>query len=343
MFRAAAAASKVEVRAMKTSFSFEPVRAVRRLGAAMLFSAAMAVPVAGAHAEPLVTANWLNDHRADANLVVLDIRSAIDGGGAAAYAVAHIPGSVHSDYDKAGWRVTRNNVPFMVPTAPELEKLIGDLGIDEDSHVVVVPAGVNVLDFGSAARTYWTLKYVGVKNVSILDGGVAGWQQAGLPTESGVNAPSPKIFTAAVDKSILASAGEVETAEGKGGATLIDARPASFFFGKEKAPGALAYGHIPGAMNIDSAEFYDPKTNRLKPKAELAVITNAVAAGPVVSYCNTGHWAATDWFVMHELLGRKEARLYAGSMVEWTSNASRPVESSRTKWDDLKKALGLGT
>ena len=71
-------------------------------------------------------------------------------------------------------------------------------------------------------------------------------------------------------------------------------------------------------MNIDSAEFYDPKTNRLKSKIELAAIANSVPAGPVVSYCNTGHWAATDWFVMHELLGRKEARLYAGSMVEWT-------------------------
>ena len=65
--------------------------------------------------------------------MVLDIRSAIDGGGAQAYAAAHIPGSVHSDYDKAGWRVTRNNVPFMVPTTAELEKLIGELGIDEDS------------------------------------------------------------------------------------------------------------------------------------------------------------------------------------------------------------------
>ena len=40
-----------------------------------------------------------------------------------------------------------------------------------------------------------------------------------------------------------------------------------------------------------------------------------------MSYCNTGHWAATDWFVLHELLGRKDVRLYAGSMVEWTSNA----------------------
>jgi len=328
---------------MKTSFQFHPLQAVRRLGAAMLFSAALAVSVAGAHAEPLVTVQWLNANSSDPDLVVLDIRSAIDGGGTEAYAAAHIPGSIHSDYDKAGWRVTRNNVPFMVPTTPELEKLIGDLGIDEDSHVVVVPAGVNVLDFGSAARTYWTLKYAGVKNVSILDGGVAAWRKAGLPTESGAKAPSPKIFTASIDKSILANAGEVESAEGKGGVTLVDARPASFFFGKEKAPGVQAYGHIPGAMNIDSAQFYDQASNRLKPREELSMIAHAVPAGPVASYCNTGHWAATDWFVMHELLGRREARLYAGSMVEWTSNASRPIESSRTKWDDLKKALGLGS
>ena len=316
---------------------------MRRIAATLFFSAALAASVAGAHAEPLVTAEWLNTHRADPNLVVLDIRSAIDGGGAQAYTAAHIPGSIHSDYDKAGWRVTRNNVPFMVPTAAELEKLIGDLGIDEDSHVIVVPAGVNVLDFGSAARTYWTLKYAGVKDVSVLDGGVAAWRQTGLPLESGTKAPSPKIFTATIDKSILAEASDVEAIESKGGATLVDARPASFFFGKEKAPASPAYGHIPGAVNVDSARFYDPNTNRLKPNAELAAIARTLPAGPAVSYCNTGHWAATDWFVLHELLGLKETRLYTGSMVEWTSNANRPIESSRTKWDDLKKALGLGS
>ena len=106
---------------MKTFFRLRPAAAVRRLGAAILFSAALAASVAAAHAEPLVTTEWLSAHRADANLVVLDIRSAIDGGGAQAYAAAHIPGSVHSDYDKTGWRVTRNNEPFMVPTAAELE------------------------------------------------------------------------------------------------------------------------------------------------------------------------------------------------------------------------------
>jgi thiosulfate/3-mercaptopyruvate sulfurtransferase len=328
---------------MKTLVRINPFQAVRRLGAAMLFSAAMAVSVAGAHADPLVTPKWLNEHLADTDLVVLDIRSAIDGGGAQAYAAGHIPKSVHSDYDKAGWRVTRNNVPFMVPTVPELEKLIGDLGIDEDTHVVVVPAGVSVLDLGSATRTYWTLKYAGVKNISILDGGVAAWRTSGLPLETGTNAPSPKIFTATVDKSILAEAADVESIEGKGGATLVDARPASFFLGKEKAPASKAYGRIPGALNIDSAEFYDSESNRLKPKAALAVVADSAPAGPVVNYCNTGHWASTDWFVFHELLGRKDVKLYAGSMVEWTSNDSRPIESSRTKWDDLKKALGLGS
>ena len=117
------------------------------------------------------------------------------------------------------------------------------------------------------------------------------------------------------------------------GAVLVDVRTIEDF----------AAGHIPGALNVDSAGFYDPKTNRLKPKAELAAIANTLPAGPAVSYCNTGHWAATDWFVLHDVLGRKETRLYAGSMVEWTSNANRPIESSRTKWDDLKKALGLGS
>lgn len=316
---------------------------LRRLALSLALLLAIAAPAAAAGAQPLVGVQWLSSHLRDSGVVVLDIRSALDGGGAQAYAAAHIPGSVHSDYDKAGWRVTRNDVPFMVPTTAELEKLIGELGIDEDSHVVVVPAGVHVLDFGSAARTYWTLKYAGVKKVSILDGGVAAWKAAGLPLESGVKPASPAIFTATIDKNLRVEAAEVEKIQSAGGATLIDARPVSFFLGKEKAPNAAAYGHIPGAVNVDSAEFYDAKTNRLKPAQELAAIAQALPAGPAVSYCNTGHWAATDWFVLSELLGRKDTKLYAGSMVEWTSNANRPVESARTKWDDLKKKLGLGS
>jgi thiosulfate/3-mercaptopyruvate sulfurtransferase len=328
------------MRKIFATFAVVALASLATLGAP-IFGATVAA--SAADAPPLVSVAWLNNHLHDKNLVVLDIRSAIDGGGAKAYAEGHIPGSVHSDYDKAGWRVTRDNVPFMLPSVPELEKLIGDIGIDETSRVVVVPAGVSFTDFGSAARSYWTLKVVGLINVSILDGGVAAWKKAGLPMQSGVIKPSPTIFTAALNDKLLSRTEDVAKVETTHNATLIDARPASFFTGKVKAPAVQAYGHIPGAISLDSASFYDAKTNKLKPQAELVSLAAHVPAGPSVAYCNTGHWAATDWFVLHELVGRKDVSLYDGSMVEWTANASRPVASSRTKWDDLKKALGLGS
>ncbi len=294
--------------------------------------------------QPLVSPQWLNGHLRDADLVVLDVRSAIDGGGEKAYLAAHIPGSIHSDYDKPGWRVTVHNVPFMLPSTLEIQNLIGDLGIDEKSHVVVVPAGVHFTDFGSAARVYWTLKVAGVPNVSILDGGIAAWTAAGLPTQVGPSpTPTPKMLDAEADKSSLAELADVARVEQSGGATLVDARPASFFTGKERAPKVQAYGHIPGAIDVDSDAFYDDKTNRLKPQVELAAIASHIPAGPVVTYCNTGHWSATDWFVLHELLGRQDVKLYDGSMVEWSMDPHRPVVSDRTKWDDLKKKFGFGS
>ena len=183
---------------------------LRPLAAAALVSFALAVPGHAENATPLVSTGWLKQHLQDPDVFVLDVRSAIDGGGAEAFVKGHIPGAIHSDYDKAGWRVTRGGVPFMLPTLPELEKLIGEIGIDEDTHVVVVPAGVHHTDFGAAARTYWTLKVAGVTKVSILDGGYAAWAAEQNAIETGPGKPSPKIFTATLDKALLAEAGEVE-------------------------------------------------------------------------------------------------------------------------------------
>lgn len=293
--------------------------------------------------EPLVSSQWLKARLGDAGLIVLDIRSAIDGGGYEAYTKGHIPGAIHTDYDKGGWRVTRNNVPLMLPTQAELERLLGELGIDEDSHVVIVPAGVHATDFGSAARVYWTLKVVGHEKVSILDGGFAAWRSdPANPVQTGNRTPSPGIYSVSMDKRLLAEAGDIDLASNSK-PTLLDGRPADFFLGKVKSDRAKAYGHIPGAINLDSARFYDPETNRIRPKAEVEALARVIPDGPVVSYCNTGHWAATNWFVLSEILGRKDVTLYDGSMVEWTSDPTRPVSSVRTKWDDLKKTLGFGS
>src|SRR3954471_19602380 len=196
------------------------VRFLRPFALAAIMSFALAIPGHAESVTALVTTCWLKQHLKDPDVFVLDIRSAIDGGGVEAYQKGHIPGAIHSDYDKAGWRVTRGGVPFMLPTLPELEKLIGELGIDEDTHVVVVPAGVHHTDFGSAARTYWTLKVAGVAKVSILDGGYAAWAGAQNPIESGPAKPAPKIFTATLDKSLFVNAREVEAIAHDGGATL---------------------------------------------------------------------------------------------------------------------------
>lgn len=333
-----------------------------RVLAVAVLATSLGVPAMAEPVAPLVSPQWLKDRLSNPRIVVLDIRSAIDGGGVEAYRAGHVPGAVHSDYDKAGWRVTRGDVAFMLPTVAELEKLIGETGIDEDDHVVIVPAGVHATDFGAAARVYWTLKVVGHPAISILDGGYAAWTAAGYPVETGTNPPSPKIFTARLDRTLIADAAAVEASVGAGpsvaqparstvgearaaasGIALLDGRPNSFFTGKQKAPAAKAYGHIPGAINLDSADFYDAAANRLRGRDELARIAQSVPEGPVLSYCNTGHWAATNWFVLLELLGRKGVSLYDGSMVEWTADGRRPVASSRTRWDDLMKLLGLGS
>jgi thiosulfate/3-mercaptopyruvate sulfurtransferase len=314
-----------------------------RVFLAACLALASAVPTLADGVMPLVSVDWLKGHLHDSDLVILDVRSVIDGGGAEAYARGHIPGAVHSDYDKAGWRVSRNGVPFMLPTVPELEKLIGELGIDEDNRVVVVPAGVSATDFGAAARVYWTLKVTGVTKVSILNGGFAAWtSDPANPVDARPTTASPKIFSATIDRSLIAETGDVERVERSGGATLVDARSPALFLGKARAEPAQAYGHIPGAINLDNETLYDARNNRLKSPVELAGIATSVPGGPAISYCNTGHWAATDWFVLSELLGHKDVRLYYGSMADWTSDATRPIASSRTKWDDLKKALGVG-
>jgi thiosulfate/3-mercaptopyruvate sulfurtransferase len=319
---------------MSFSFAFLP-GTVRRFAVAAAFAAVAASPAAAA--DPLVSVDWLNSHKA--GIVVIDVRHKDEG--VNSYAAGHIPGAISADFETAGWRVTRDGVPLSVPAKEQLEKLIGGLGISNDSRVVVVPAGENVQDFGAGARVLWTLKYSGVKEVSLLDGGFKAWKDAKLPVDTGIVEPKPATFAANFNDRLRVELAEVEKLQKDGGATFVDARPPAQFSGKVKTKTVEAYGHLPGALNIDSTVYFDNETHRLKPKAELASLSSQVK-GPAVSYCNTGHLASTDWFVLHEVLGKADTRLYAGSMTEWTRDASRPVESSRTKLDDLNAKLGFG-
>src|SRR5262249_4601734 len=88
------------------------------------------------------------------------------------------------------------------------------------------------------------------------------------PREAGAATPPPKIFTAKINPGIIAATLDVERVARDGDATLVDARPPSFFLGHDKAPAVQSYGHITHAVNLDNATFYDAGTNRLRPAAK---------------------------------------------------------------------------
>ena len=277
----------------------------------------------------LITPETLNERLGDENLVIIDIRSAVDGGGTAAYEAGHVPGAVHSDYAADGWRAKVGNAPGMLPSLDHLAGLAGRLGIKPHDDVVIVPAGVSATDFAAAARVYWTLKLIGHGQQAILDGGFKAWSaDPKRPVESGPSAPKPAApYPVVMQQNLRSNADATLVASRSKLATLVDARAASYYDGREKAAEATRAGHIPGAVSRDYSEAFDAATGRLKPPAELSKLYGAVPNGPAISYCNTGHTAALNWFVLSEVLGRDEVALYDGSMTDWTQDPERPVET----------------
>jgi thiosulfate/3-mercaptopyruvate sulfurtransferase len=272
---------------------------------------------------PLISPEQLAETLGRPDRLVLDIRPG------AAFEAGHVPGAVHSDYATDGWRVARGGAGGLLPDADALAALFGRLGLRPEHHVAVVSAGTGANDFNAAARVYWTLKVAGHARASLLDGGHAAWtRDAARPVETGpARAREATTYPVRLDKRLRAELADVEQAVASGSATLVDARSEAAFEGREKSPQARIGGRLPGAVLADMTEAYDAAANRLRPREELERIFAAVPKGEAISYCNTGHSAAGDWFVLSEVLGRPDVKLYDGSMSEWTQDLERPVET----------------
>jgi thiosulfate/3-mercaptopyruvate sulfurtransferase len=276
---------------------------------------------------PLVSADWLAQGNGTPGLLVLDIRSAVDGGGRAAFEQAHIPGAIHTDYAKDGWRAVKGMATGLLPDEAGLKTLFAHFGLLPSDHVVIVSAGTSAGDFCAAARVYWTLKIAGHVKMSILDGGMLAWQaDPARPLEAGAGASAkaapdyPVTFVPNLRSDADAVARAIENED----AVLLDTRATAFFEGVSKSPQALRAGRLPGAMHLDNVLVFDNAAKRLKPLSELQALFAKAMGKPVVSYCNTGHQAAITWFALSEIL-RQPATLYDGSMSEWTEDPGRPV------------------
>ena len=289
---------------------------MKHISALVLALSATAFSVPAFAAQPLLSPAELQAKLSDTNVRVIDIRDP------KSYAANHIPGAVSAPY--GAWRGPASN-PGELPALPKLTTLVQSLGLTPSTHAVIVSSGADATDFGASARVYWTLKVLGLKELSVLNGGLKGWTTAGLPQNNQAVKVAASSFQPQIDQTLVATKEELVARVKAGDAALIDARPADFFKGDTRHVAASVPGTLEGAVNVEHSKWFAPGSATFVSPEQAQKVAAASSIDPAketVSFCNTGHWAATNWFAMSEVLGQKNVKLYAGSMVEWSKDAS---------------------
>jgi thiosulfate/3-mercaptopyruvate sulfurtransferase len=281
----------------------------------------MEVPMSYAK-DVLVTTDWVDQHRADPNVVIAEVDENPD-----LYEEGHIPGAV-----KLHWREDlQDAVKRDIVAQDEFERLLGERGIGNDTTVVLYGDKNNWF----AAYAYWYLKIYGHGDVRILDGGRQKWIDERRELTTDAPSPTATTYTAqARDESIRVRRDEVLEGLGRDGRALVDVRSPQEFSGELLAPpgyeqeGASRGGHIPTAQSVPWAQAVrDDGT--FKSADELRQLYGGKGVTPdkeVLAYCRIGERSAHTWFVLRELLGYENVRNYDGSWTEWGNLVDVPIE-----------------
>lgn len=291
------------------------------LTGAFVTAQAYAIDVPG----PLVDPQWVNQHKSE--VVILELTKKSDK--------ANIPGAIAFDSKKMRVKRMEEGVKGkgLVPTKEQFEALVRAAGVNNGDAVVIVDAGKGASDASNAARLYWQFKYFGYDNVTILNGGEKAWQTAKLPyNKKAVKAVADHKgnWTAGkIRRELIATTADVEAAVKNGGAQILDNRDLGQYLGTWHKSYVFAPGHIPGAKLFamttftkgESSTFFDAATYKNVGKAMGFDVTK-----PAITYCNSGHLSAGGWFILHEILGNKDAKVYDGSMNIWTLK-KKPTET----------------
>ncbi|MCX8956788.1 3-mercaptopyruvate sulfurtransferase [Erwinia psidii] len=272
-----------------------------------------------------VTADWLAEHYSDENIQVLDARMLPPGQQNGRnihteYLARHLPNAPFFDIEA----LSDHNAPYphMLPRAEAFAVAMRELGVNGEKHLVVYDEG----NLFSAPRAWWMLRQYAVKQVSILAGGLKGWEEADYPLADGAVVLPEGEFTADVDPQATANVTDVLLVSHEGGAQLIDARAANRFKGEveEPRPG-LRRGHIPGSLNLPWNELVE--NGQLKPADILKDIFQHYGVSltePVIASCGSGVTAVVVILALNTL-GVKNVRLYDGSWGEWGSRDDLPI------------------
>ncbi|MER7829548.1 sulfurtransferase [Streptomyces sp. NPDC095602] len=269
---------------------------------------------------PLVPPRWLRERLGTPGLVVLDASV-----GAHRDAARRVPGALRFDIDGA-LSDPDAPLPHTMPDAARFTREVRKLGVDDTGTVVVYDtAGIY-----SAARARWMLRASGFDRVAVLDGGLPGWEAAGLPVEDrppAAEAPVPGGFTARPRDGWFVGSGEVARALADPDAVVLDARTRGRFAGMEPEPRrGLRGGHMPGAVNLPFGELLDAE-GRMRPVAELRGLFAPLVGerpGRLVFTCGSGVTACV-LALGAELAGYGDLAVYDGSWSDWGRPSDLPV------------------
>ncbi len=274
-----------------------------------------------ARARVLVDAATLRDQLAARDpVVLLDVRWALGRtDGREQHALGHVPGAVYVDLDTelAGPPSARAG-RHPVPDVAELQRAARRWGVRSGVPVVAYDAVGGM----SAARAWWLLRWAGVPDVRLLDGGLGAWVAAGGRLETGPVTPHPG--------DVVLRPGALPTLDADGAAVLartgvlLDARAGERYRG-ETEPVDPRAGHIPGARSAPTAASLSADGTFLPAEALRARFSALGAAGdaPVGVYCGSGVTAAHEVAAL-ALVG-VDAALYPGSWSQWSSDPARPA------------------
>jgi thiosulfate/3-mercaptopyruvate sulfurtransferase len=177
----------------------------------------------------------------------------------------------------------------------------------------------------SAARAWWLLRWAGVGDVRLLDGGLAAWRSAGLPLMTGDEPAEPV-------GDVTLTAGRLPSVDPDGvaalladGALVLDARAGERYRGEVVSVDPKP-GHIPGAVSAPTTENLNPD-GTFRSVEELTARFEALGVKPgrpVGVYCGSGVTAAHEIAAL-AIAGVDDVVLYPGSWSQWATLPDRPI------------------